>query len=152
MSVEGRLKELGIEIPEPTPPRFSYLPVNQTGNLVFTSGQLCLKEGKLIYTGKLGQDLTIEQGQEAARQCIINCLAVLRAHLGSLDRIKKVVKILGFVNSSPGFTSQPLVINGASDLLIDVFGENGRHARSAVGTSELPSNTPVEIEIIVEVE
>jgi len=152
MSIERRLQELGIEVPEPTPPRFSYIPVNQTGNLVFTSGQLCLKDGKLLYTGKLGQEVTIEQGQEAARQCIINCLAVLRAHLGSLDRIKKVVKLLGFVNSSPGFTSQPLVINGASDFLIEIFGEKGKHARSAVGVNELPSSTPVEIEIIVEVE
>lgn len=152
MSVEQRLKGLGIDIPEPNPPRFSYLPVVQTGNLAFTSGQLCLKDGKLIYQGKVGDELTIEQGQEAARQCAINGLAVLRAHLGSLDRIKRVVKLLGFVNSSPGFTKQPLVINGASDFLIEVFGEKGKHARSAVGVNELPSNTPVEIEFIVEVE
>lgn len=149
--IEQRLQELGITLPPVGEPRFSYIPCNQTGNLVYTSGQDCRVDGKLIYEGKLGREVTIEQGQEAARQTIINCLAVLKAHLGDLDRVVKVVKMLAFVNSAPGFGDQPYVINGASNLLIDVFGESGRHARSAIGTSDLPFHTPVEIEIIVEV-
>jgi enamine deaminase RidA (YjgF/YER057c/UK114 family) len=104
-----------------------------------------------MYEGKVGSDLTIEQGQEAARQVIINCLAVMKSYLGDLDRVVKIVKMLGFVNSSLGFGDQPYVINGASNLLIEVFGDNGRHARSAIGTSDLPFHTPVEIELIVEI-
>jgi len=149
--IEQRLQELGITLPVPGEPKFSYIPCNQTGNLVYTSGQDCRIDGELMYTGKLGRDLTIEQGQEAARQTIINCLAVIKAHLGDLDRVVKVVKLLGFVNSAPGFADQPYVMNGASNLLVDVFGENGKHARSAIGTSDLPFHTPVEIELIVEV-
>ncbi|GAB2723411.1 RidA family protein [Paenibacillus thermoaerophilus] len=149
--VEQRLKELGITLPPSPEPRFTYIPCNRTGNLVYTSGQDARVDGKLIYEGKLGRDLTIEQGREAARVTMINCLAVLKGYLGDLDRIVKVVKVLGFVNSAPGFADQPYVINGASDLLVEVFGEAGRHARSAIGTSELPFNTPVEIEMIVEV-
>jgi len=149
--IEQRLQELGITLPVPGEPKFSYIPCNQTGNLVYTSGQDCRIDGELMYTGKLGTDLTIEQGQEAARQTIINCLSVLKAHLGDLDRVVKIVKLLGFVNSAPGFADQPYVMNGASNLLVDVFGENGKHARSAIGTSELPFHTPVEIELIVEV-
>lgn len=149
--IEKRLAELGITLPEPSEPKFSYIPCSQTGNLVYTSGQDCRVNGELLYMGKLGLELTIEQGQEAARQTIINCLGVLKAHLGDLDRVVKIVKLLGFVNSAPGFADQPYVMNGASDLLVDVFGENGKHARSAIGTSELPFHTPVEIELIVEV-
>ncbi|MBS4218625.1 RidA family protein [Bacillus sp. FJAT-49711] len=149
--IEEKLQELGITLPVPGEPKFSYIPCNQTGNLVYTSGQDCRIDGELMYTGKLGADLNIEQGQEAARQTIINCLAVLKAHLGDLDRVVKVVKLLGFVNSTPGFADQPYVMNGASDLLVEVFGENGKHARSAIGTSDLPFHTPVEIELIVEV-
>lgn len=149
--IEQKLQELGITLPIPGEPKFSYIPCNQTGNLVYTSGQDCRIDGELMYTGKLGPDLTIEQGQEAARQTIINCLAVIKAHLGDLDRVVKIVKLLGFVNSAPGFADQPYVMNGASDLLVEVFGENGKHARSAIGTSELPFHTPVEIELIVEV-
>jgi enamine deaminase RidA (YjgF/YER057c/UK114 family) len=149
--IEARLQELGITLPEVGEPKFAYLPANQTGNLVYTSGHDCRINGVLMYEGKLGTDLTIEQGQEAARQVIINCLAALKAHVGDLDRVVKVVKMLAFVNSAPGFADQPYVINGASNLLIDVFGESGRHARSAIGTSDLPFHTPVEIELIVEV-
>ncbi|MBS4200936.1 RidA family protein [Bacillus sp. FJAT-49732] len=149
--IEQKLQELGITLPIPGEPKFSYIPCNQTGNLVYTSGQDCRIDGELMYTGKLGPDLTTEQGQEAARQTIINCLAVIKAHLGDLDRVVKIVKLLGFVNSAPGFADQPYVMNGASDLLVEVFGENGKHARSAIGTSELPFHTPVEIELIVEV-
>ncbi|MBS4223644.1 RidA family protein [Lederbergia citrea] len=149
--IEQRLQELGITLPVPGEPKFSYIPCSQTGNLVYLSGQDCRINGELMYTGKLGKDLTIEQGQEAAYQTIINCLAVLKAHLGDLDRVVKIVKLLGFVNSAPGFADQPYVMNGASNLLGEVFGESGKHARSAIGTSELPFHTPVEIELIVEV-
>lgn len=151
MSAEQRLKELNIVLPAINEPKFSYIPCNRTGKLVYTSGHDCRIDGILMHEGKLGRELTIEQGQEAARQVIINCLAALKHELGTLDRIVKVVKMLAFVNSAPGFADQPYVINGASDLLIQVFGESGKHARSAIGTSELPFHTPVEIELIVEV-
>lgn len=115
------------------------------------SGQDCRINGELMYEGKLGREVTIEQGQEAARQTIINCLAVMKGYLGDLDRVVKIVKMLGFVNSESGFGDQPYVINGASNLLVEIFGENGKHARSAIGTSDLPFHTPVEIELIVEI-
>lgn len=150
--IEKRLEELGLILPPSPEPRFTYIPCNQTGNLIYLSGQDCRdSNGKLIYEGKLGSDLTIEQGQEAARQTILNCLAVMKGYLGDLDRVVRIVKLLGFVNSAPGFADQPYVMNGASNLLVDVFGENGKHARSAIGTSELPFRTPVEIEIIAEI-
>jgi Putative translation initiation inhibitor, yjgF family len=149
--VEQRLAELGITLPTPSEPKFSYLHCNQTGNLVFVSGQDCRIDGTLMYEGKLGRELSIEQGQAAARQAAINCLAVLKQYLGDLDRVVKIVKLLGFVNSAPGFADQPYVMNGASDLFEQVFGKAGKHARSAIGTSELPFHTPVEIELIVEV-
>lgn len=150
-SVEQRLMDLGIKLPVAPQPKAIYVPARQTGNLVYVSGQDCRKEGVLIYEGKVGSDLTIEQGQEAARQTMINLLAVLKSYLGDLDRVDKVVKLLGFVNSSPGFVEQPYVINGASELLEEVFGEDGKHARSAIASNELPFNTPVEIEMIVQV-
>ncbi|MGG3836724.1 RidA family protein [Paenibacillus dendritiformis] len=149
--IEQRLQQLGIELPEVGEPKFSYIPSRRTGNLVYTSGMDCRINGVLMYEGKLGSDLSIEQGQEAARQVIINALAVIKHELGTLDNVSKVIKMLAFVNSAPGFADQPYVINGASDLLIEVFGEAGRHARSAIGTSDLPFHTPVEIELIVEV-
>lgn len=149
--IEQKLKEMGITIPEATEPKFSYIPCNQTGNLLYLSGQDCRIHGELMYKGKLGKEVSIAQGQEAARQTIINCLSVLKWYLGDLDRVVKIVKMLGFVNSAPGFGDQPYVINGASDFLMEVFGENGKHARSAIGTSDLPFHTPVEIEIIVEI-
>lgn len=148
--IEQRLQELGIELPEPPAPAAVYIPAVTTGNLVFTSGNDCRVNGKFLYVGKLGQNLTIEQGQQAARQTMINLLAVLKSHLGELDKIHRIVKLLAFVNSAPGFVEQPYVINGASELLEQVFGERGKHARSAIGTSELPFNIPVEIEMIVE--
>ncbi|TXK85284.1 RidA family protein [Paenibacillus sp. N3.4] len=149
--IENRLKELGIELSPIGEPKFSYIPANQTGNLLYLSGQDCRINGTLMFEGKLGSELTIEQGQQAARQVIINCLSVMKHHLKDLDRVVKIVKMLAFVNSAQGFSDQPYVINGASNLLIEVFGENGKHARSAIGTNELPFNTPVEIELIVEV-
>ncbi|MGQ7890539.1 RidA family protein [Paenibacillus sp. WC2504] len=150
-NIEQRLQELGITLPPSPEPRFTYIPCNQTGNLIYLSGQDCRINGELMYEGKLGREVTIEQGQAAARQTIINCLAVMKGYLGDLDRVVKIVKMLAFVNSAPGFGEQPYVINGASDLLVAVFGEKGKHARSAIGTSDLPFHTPVEIELIVEV-
>lgn len=152
VSAERRLLELGLELPEVGAPRYTYVPCVLTGNLLFVSGQVCFKGGELLYRGKVGADVTVAQGQEAARQCALNCLAVVRQHLGSLDRVARIVKLLGFVNSAPGFDGQPLVMNGASDLFASVFGDRGKHARSAIGASELPLQTPVEIEIVVEIE
>jgi enamine deaminase RidA (YjgF/YER057c/UK114 family) len=149
--IEKRLKELGIELPASPEPRFTYIPCARTGNLIYLSGQDCRVNGELMVTGKLGGELTIEQGQAAARQTMINCIAVMKGYLGDLDRVVRIVKLLGFVNSAPGFADQPYVMNGASNLLVEVFGENGRHARSAIGTSELPFHTPVEIELIAEI-
>lgn len=149
--VEEVLQDLGIELPEVPEPAAVYLPAKTVGNLVYTSGQDCRVEGVLLYEGKVGSDLTLEQGQEAARQTMINCLAALKKEIGDLNRVKQVVKLLGFVNSAPGFVEQPYVINGASELLVEIFGEKGRHARSAISSNELPFNTPVEIEMIVEI-
>jgi len=150
--VEKKLQGMGIILPDVPKPAASYIPAVQTGKLVYTSGQASKKDGTLVYKGKLGKDLTVEEGYEAAKISIINCLAILKGHLGSLDRVKRVVKLLGFVASTPEFDQQPYVINGASDLLIKIFGKKGRHARSAIGTNILPFGTPVEIEMIVEVE
>ncbi|MGG1662524.1 RidA family protein [Brevibacillus sp. NRS-1366] len=149
--IEQRLQELGITLPEPPPVAAIYVPAVTVGNIVYTSGNDCRVDGKLMFQGKLGQELTIEEGQLAARQTMINLLAVLKAHLGDLDKIERIVKLLAFVNSAPGFAEQPYVINGASALLEEVFGEQGKHARSAIGTSELPFHTPVEIEMIVQI-
>ncbi|ALS27685.1 endoribonuclease L-PSP [Paenibacillus sp. 32O-W] len=151
-NVEKRLEELGIQLERVPKPVAEYVPAKTVGNLVYTSGCDCRKNGKLLYEGKVGGDLTVEQGKEAARQVMINILAVLKEHIGDLDRVKQVVKMLAFVNSAEGFVEQPFVINGASELLVEVFGEKGRHARSAISANELPFNTPVEIELIVEIE
>jgi len=150
-SPEARLKALGIQLPPAPTPLASYVPAVRTGNLVFLAGQGPLAGGKPTVTGKVGAELTEEEGYKAARATILTSLAVLRAEIGSLDRVRRVVKLVGWVNSAPGFTRQPWVINGASDLLIEVFGDAGKHARSAVGANELPLNIPVEIEIVVEV-
>jgi enamine deaminase RidA (YjgF/YER057c/UK114 family) len=151
-TIDQRLIELGIELPEPPNPVGIYVPAQMTGHLLYTSGTGCrIAGGKLLYEGKVGQDLTLEQGQEAARQAAINLLSILKAKLGSLDRISQIVKLLGFVSSAPDFYEQPKVINAASDLFQEVFGERGKHARSAIGTGVLPFNMPVEIEMIVEV-
>ncbi len=150
--IEKKLQEMGIDIPDVPKPIASYVPCVQTGNLVYTSGQGCNISGVQVYTGKLGKDLSIEEGYEAAKIAIINCLAILKGHLGSLDRIKKVVKLLSFVACTPEFDKQPKVTDGASDLLVAILGERGKHARASIGTNVLPSNRPVEIEMIVEVE
>src|SRR5690349_9976417 len=136
-SPEARLKALGIQLPAAPKPIASYVPAVRSGNLVFLAGQGPLVDGKPAVTGKVGADLTEEDGYKAARATILTSLAVLRAEIGSLDRVRRIVKLVGWVNSAPGFTRQPWVINGASDLLVEIFGDAGRHARSSVGANEL---------------
>jgi len=148
---EERLAELGLSIPDVPAPVAAYVPAVRTGNHVFTSGQLPMRDGQLLQTGKVGGEVTQEEAVECARQCGLNALAAVRAQIGSLDAIKRVVKVVAFVASTPDFTAQPLVANGVSELLGDVFGEVGRHARSAVGVPVLPLDAPVEVELMVEV-
>ena len=152
MHVEAKLKELGLELP-PTPrPAANYVGAVQTGKLLFVSGHGPTKDGKFIYRGKVGKDLSLEEGYEAARLVALNCLASAKSAIGDLDRITRVVKILGMVNCTEDFGDQPKVINGASDLLVHLFGDAGRHARSAVGMQALPFGIAVEVEMIFEVE
>ncbi len=146
-----RLAEMGLELPPPSSPVGSYLPVVIAGKLVFTSGQLPRSGSGAVCAGKVGADVDEVQGYEAAKLCALHCLSVIRAAIGDLDRVERVVKVVGFVNSAPGFFGQPKVVNGASDLLEKVFGEEGRHARSAVGVAELPLNSVCEIEMIVQI-
>lgn len=146
-----RLAELGIELPEVVAPVAAYVPTVRTGNLVFTSGQLPMVKGELASTGKLGAEVTLDQGAEAARACAINGLAAVAAAAGGLDNIVRVVKVVIFVSSAPDFTDQPKVGNGASELLGQVLADAGQHARSAVGVATLPLNAPVEVELIAEV-
>jgi enamine deaminase RidA (YjgF/YER057c/UK114 family) len=150
MSYEQKLTQLGLELPAPPKPVANYVPVVRTGDLLFLSGVLPSRDGQLIMTGKLGQNLTIDQGMEAARVAVLNGLSIIRQEAGSLDRVKRIVKMVGHIASAPGFTDQPQVLNGASDLLVSLFGDAGRHARVAVGAAELPRQAPVEIELIVE--
>ena len=152
MQVEARLKKLRIDLPAAITPVANYVPAAKTGNLIFLSGHGPLKEDGTLITGKVGADLTAEQGYETARRIAIGLLGTLKAEIGDLDAIKRIVKLLGFVNCTAEFADQPNVINGASDLLVEVFGEKGKHARSAVGTNALPFNIAVEIEMIVEIE
>ena len=150
---EERLAELGITLPDAPPPVASYVPFVRTGNLLYLAGLgPADRPDGTSPTGRLGQDLTIEEGYEAARLTGINLLARLRGAVGDLDRVKQIVKLLSMVNSTPEFREQPAVANGCSDLLVEVFGDRGRHARSAVGMASLPNNIPVEIEMIVEIE
>ncbi|MBM2826691.1 MAG: hypothetical protein HW403_755 [Dehalococcoidia bacterium] len=151
MSYEERLKELGITLPPPPRPVAAYVPTVRTGNLLFVSGQVNFLDGKLTHTGKLGAELTVEEGYQACRDAVINALAAIKGELGSLDRVERIVKLVGYVASAPGFHDQPRVVNGASELLVEIFGEAGKHARAAVGAAELPVGAPVEIELIVEV-
>ena len=147
----ARLKELGIELPEPAKPVANYIPAIRSGNTLYISGQLPFTEDGLFQTGKLGDDVSIEQGAAAARYCAINILAQAKVALGDLDRLSRCIKLTGFVSSSPDFTDQPVVINGASDLMVEVLGDRGRHARSAVGVAVLPMNASVEVEAILEI-
>lgn len=148
-SPSARLRELGLTLPSVVAPAGSYVPARRSGALVFTAGQLPFVDGALAATGKVGAEVTSEQGKDLARTCALNALAAIHALVG-LDSVAGVVKVVGFVASAPGFTGQPGVINGASDLLADVFGEAGRHARSTVGVAELPLGAPVEVELVVE--
>ncbi|MBN1475277.1 RidA family protein [Candidatus Sumerlaeota bacterium] len=149
--IDDRLRELGIALPDTPRPVAAYVPAVQTGNLVFTAGQIPLVEGKLCCTGTVGRDLTLEQGTECARICALNALAAIRGLIGDLDRIERVVKINGWVASADDFTDQPRVMNGASELIAQIFGEAGQHARAALGVNALPLGAPVEVEMIVQI-
>jgi enamine deaminase RidA (YjgF/YER057c/UK114 family) len=151
MSIESRLKELGIALPTAPKPVANYIPAVRAGELLFTSGVLPMKEGNLAFEGKLGKELTVERGQEAARLAVLNALSVVKQELGSLDKVARIVRLTGHVASAPGFVQQPGVLNGASDLLVAIFGEAGRHTRAALGAAELPLNSPIELELIVQV-
>jgi enamine deaminase RidA (YjgF/YER057c/UK114 family) len=151
--IEENLSKLGITLPEPAAPVANYVGYVVTGNLVFVSGQVPFKDGKLAYVGKVGKELTLEEGAAAARQCAINILAQVKAACGGdLERIRRCVKLGGFVNSVPDFTDHPKVINGASDLMVDVLGDRGRHARFALGAGSLPGNCAVEVDAVFEIE
>ena len=151
-TAEERLAELGLTLPTDTAPLATYVPAVRTGNLVFTSGQLPRIDGELTHTGKVGAGVTPEQAKEAAQACALNAIAAVKAEIGDLAKVRRVVKVVGFVASAPDFTGQPGVVNGASELLGAVFGDAGVHARSAVGVAALPLDVPVEVEMIVEVD
>jgi enamine deaminase RidA (YjgF/YER057c/UK114 family) len=150
VSASARLAELGVDLPVVVKPLGSYVAAVRSGNLVYTSGQLPMQDGKLVQAGKVGVDVAPEQAKELARICALNALAAIHSLVG-IDSVTQVVKVVGFVASGPGFNAQPGVVNGASDLLADVFGDSGMHARSAVGVAELPLDAPVEVELVVEV-
>lgn len=148
---EERLAELGLSVPEVAKPVAAYIPAVRSGIHVFTSGQLPMREGQLITTGKVGGEVTPEEAVECAKQCALNAIAAVRAEVGELSKVKRIVKVVAFIASTPDFTGQPGVANGASELFGEVFGDAGRHARSAVGVPVLPLDAPVEVELVVEV-
>jgi enamine deaminase RidA (YjgF/YER057c/UK114 family) len=150
--IEIKIEGLGLKLPDAPKPVAAYIPAKQTGNLVFTAGQLPMVNGELISKGLLGQDVEVDEANKAARICTLNALAAIKSVIGDLDRIKQIVRVVGYVASVPTFTQQPAVVNGASELLLEIFGENGKHARSAVGMAVLPLNASVEIELTVEIE
>jgi enamine deaminase RidA (YjgF/YER057c/UK114 family) len=151
-SVEKKLASLGVTLPTPTSPIANYVPFVRSGNMLVVSGQICFgADGKLVAKGQLGGSVSTEDGQKAARACAINLLAQLKAALGDLDKVTRVVRLGGFINSAPGFTDGPKVMNGASDLMVEVFGDQGRHARTTVGVSALPADAAVEVEGIFEI-
>ncbi len=149
MKIEARLKELGISLPEPPKPIGAYLLARRAGDLLFLSGTTCYVPGGFLYKGRLGAELNVEQGYAAARQTMLNLLSVVKAELGDLDLVDCVLKLNGYVNSTDDFIRQPEVINGASDLLVELYGDRGRHARTSIGVNVLPGNIPVEIEMII---
>lgn len=151
MSIEERLKELGITLPPAPQPLGAYLPCVRSGNLLFLSGILPLREGKLLKTGRVGESLTIEEVKEEAKQVVINALSIIKATIGNLDLISRCIKLNGYIASSPDFIEQPSVLNAASELLYSIFGDIGKHARVAIGVSTLPLNSPIEIDFIFEV-
>lgn len=146
--IEEKLNKIGLKIPPAPKPLAAYIPAIKVGNLVFTSGQVPIADGKIVYEGKVGKDLTEDEARKAAELCLVNCLSAVKSIIGNLDNIKRIVKLTVFVNSANDFTAQPIVANGASELLEKIFGENGKHVRSAVGVNELPLNSAVEIEMI----
>jgi len=148
MDIEGTLAELGLELPPAPKAVASYMPVKLQGDLAYVSGQIPVVDGAMLHPGHLGAEVTVEQGQEAAKRCALQAVSALREALGSLDRVRGIVQVTVFVASSPGFTEQPKIANGASDLLVEVFGEPGKHARAAVGVVELPLGAPVEVALI----
>lgn len=148
--IEDNLKQLNITLPTPPKPAGSYIPVVVTGNLAFVSGQIPMQDGKVLYTGKVPSEKSIEEAQAAAKLCAVNLLAQLKANLGSLDKITKIVRVSGFVNCTPDFAEHPKIINAASDLFFEIFGEKGKHSRIAVGVANLPLNSTVEIDMTVE--
>lgn len=153
MSIEQRLKELGITLPPAPAPGANYVPYVREGNLIFVAGQLPREaDGQLQHVGKVGDELSVEDGYASARVCALNCLAQLQAALGSLDRVKRIVRVGGFVNCTDGFTQQAQVINGASDVIVEVLGDRGKHARAAVGNNSLPRNVATEVELVAAVE
>jgi enamine deaminase RidA (YjgF/YER057c/UK114 family) len=152
VDADRRLRDLGIALPAPPQPVASYVPVVVSGGLAFVAGQVAIEAGSPMWTGKVGLDLDVEAGAEAARRCALQALSALRAELGSLDRVSRILNVSVFVASSDGFSDQPRVANGASDVLVEIFGDEGRHARAAVGVAELPLGAPVEVSLVVEVE
>ncbi len=151
MSYDEKLAQLGITLPAPPKPVATYIPAVLAGELLFLSGVIPFRDGTLVFEGKLGRDLTVEQGYEASRIALLNALAIIRQELGTLDRVRRIVRMTGHVASAEGFVQHPAVINGASDLLVKIFDEAGKHARVALGAAELPLNAPVEIELILQV-
>ena len=151
MKVEENLKQLGIELKSAPAPVGNYLPFRFTGNLIYLAGSICLSEGKMQYTGAVGRERTVEEGYAAARLCAINQLAILKSALGDLDRVRKMISLAGFVWAVEGFTDSPKVLNGASDLFVSAFGENGKHSRTAVSVSGLPAGSTVEVQSVWEV-
>ena len=151
MSISDRMNELGIELPRAPAPVGAYVPYVISGSLMFISGQVPIRDGAMIHEGKVPLDVTVEQGQECAALCFLNAIAQAKAALGDLDQVERIVRMTGYVAVAADFTDQPLVVNGASNLAVDIFGEEGRHARVAVGVAELPLGAPVELEVILEV-
>lgn len=151
MNIENKLESMGIQLSSQAVAGAVYVPVKQLGNALFVSGHIPVKAGKLIYTGKVGKEVTLEQAQEAARLCVTNILSSVKAYLGDLDKVKNIIKLQAFVSSEVGFDKQHIVVNAASQLLVDLWGEAGCHTRTAVGTNQLPMDAPVEIEAVIEV-
>ncbi len=152
MIIKSKLIELGLSLPDPPKSVGAYLPSQRSGNLLFLSGTTCyIENGQLLFTGRVGKELNIEQGYQAARQTMLNLLSVVKAELGDLDRVERIIKVNGYVNSAPDFDKQPAVINGASELLEELYGPRGKHARTSIGVSDLPGHIPVEIEMVVQV-
>jgi enamine deaminase RidA (YjgF/YER057c/UK114 family) len=151
MKVERKLREIGFELPNPPVPAANYIGCVRVGNLLFVGGNIGRINGQLKYSGKVGDKVTLEQAYEMARNCALNHLAIIKAALGDLDKVERIVKVLGYVNVAPGFTEMPKVVNGESDLLVQLWGERGQHARAAVGIASLSQEAPVETEVIVQV-